>query len=192
MLIFLVHPNVHLLIAGFSEAEFLDEKLTKVLRVFLLAISSTALPWDFYFFKLKQPLVVSVKEKRGKPYPSHSCVPLPSMLCKNTVVVHLQNGSAANKVIHYRSPGIEYAIHKNHSKFLHKYASQILVCFWRSWAVGTLSHQSWKTETTFHNCWRVKVTVNWFNWNLPPHAMQLTDWPLVQVALLLIGLTKIS
>ncbi len=44
---------------------------------FLLAIHShlsTALPWDFYFFTLSQPLTVSrvhllytVKEKRGKP-----------------------------------------------------------------------------------------------------------------------------
>ncbi len=27
----------------------------------------TALPWDFYFFKLTQPLTVSVKEKGGTP-----------------------------------------------------------------------------------------------------------------------------
>jgi hypothetical protein len=41
----------------------------KVLRVFLLVIHSHlyALPWDFYFFKLTQPLKVSVKEKAGKP-----------------------------------------------------------------------------------------------------------------------------
>jgi hypothetical protein len=48
--------------AGWPEAEFLDEIQTKVLRVFLLAIStvnSTALPWDLYFFKLTQPLTVS-------------------------------------------------------------------------------------------------------------------------------------
>jgi hypothetical protein len=55
----------------------------KSLNSFLLAIHSqvsTALPWDFYFFKLTQPLTVStvkflytVKEKEGtpdrKPYP---------------------------------------------------------------------------------------------------------------------------
>jgi hypothetical protein len=29
-------------------------------------VPSTALPWDFYFFKLTQPLTVSVKEKVGK------------------------------------------------------------------------------------------------------------------------------
>ncbi len=61
-----------------NEAEFLDESQTKVLRVFLLANHShlycTALPWDFDFFKLKQPLTVStvqllydVKEKGGQP-----------------------------------------------------------------------------------------------------------------------------
>ncbi len=40
----------------------------------LFAVTSTALPWDFYFFKLTQPLTFStvqllytVKEKRGKP-----------------------------------------------------------------------------------------------------------------------------
>ncbi len=35
--------------------------------VSLLSRFSTALPWDFYFFKLTQPLTVSVKEKGGKP-----------------------------------------------------------------------------------------------------------------------------
>ncbi len=37
---------------------FLDEIQTKVLRVssLLFTVTSTALPWDFYFFKLKQPL----------------------------------------------------------------------------------------------------------------------------------------
>jgi hypothetical protein len=51
------------------EAEFLDIR-AKVLRNFLLVIHNhlyTALPWDFYFFKLMQPLTVSVKEKGGKP-----------------------------------------------------------------------------------------------------------------------------
>ncbi len=39
----------------------------------LLIVTSTALPWDFYFFKLTQPLTVSVREQGGKldrnPYP---------------------------------------------------------------------------------------------------------------------------
>ncbi len=30
-------------------------------------VTSTALPWNFYFFKLTQPHTVSVKEKGGKP-----------------------------------------------------------------------------------------------------------------------------
>jgi hypothetical protein len=66
------------------EAEFLDEIQTKVLRVFLLAItvSSTALPWDFCFFRLTQPLTVFYSSvtvhckgerrkiwKKRKPYP---------------------------------------------------------------------------------------------------------------------------
>jgi hypothetical protein len=45
-----------------TEAEFLDKIQTKALRVFLLAIQSrlsTALPPDFCFFKLTQPLTVS-------------------------------------------------------------------------------------------------------------------------------------
>ncbi len=44
-----------------TEAEFLDEIQTIVLRVFLLVIHShyTALPWGFCFFKLTQPLTVS-------------------------------------------------------------------------------------------------------------------------------------
>ena len=52
-----------------TEAEFFDEIQTIVLRVFLLVIHShyTALPWGFCFFKLTQPLPVSVKEKGGKP-----------------------------------------------------------------------------------------------------------------------------
>ncbi len=50
---------------------------------------------------------------------------------------------------------------------------------------------SWKTEATFHYCWRVKssITLVWIESTLP---MQLTDWSLVEVALLLIGLTHIS
>jgi hypothetical protein len=65
------------------EADLFDEIQTKVFRVFLHAIHShlsTALPGDFCFFKLTQPLPVSsvqslytVKEKGGKydrkPYP---------------------------------------------------------------------------------------------------------------------------
>jgi hypothetical protein len=50
-----------------------------------------------------------------------------------------------------------------------------------------LASQSSKTETTFHYWWRVKSS---FEWNLPPQAT--TDWLPVEVALLLIGLTKIS
>jgi hypothetical protein len=58
------------------EAEFLDEIQTKFLRVFLLIIHSrTGLPWDFYFYKLTQPLTVSVKEKGGKP--DRKLYPLP-------------------------------------------------------------------------------------------------------------------
>jgi hypothetical protein len=33
----------------------------------LFTVTSTALPWDFSFFKLAQPLTVSIKEKGGKP-----------------------------------------------------------------------------------------------------------------------------
>ncbi len=51
------------------EAQFLDEIQTKVLRVFLLVIHSHlySFAWDFFFFKLTQPLTVSAKEKGGKP-----------------------------------------------------------------------------------------------------------------------------
>jgi hypothetical protein len=52
----------------------LDEIQTKVLRVFFLVftVTSTAMPSDFCFFKITQPLTVStvqhpVKEKGGKP-----------------------------------------------------------------------------------------------------------------------------
>jgi hypothetical protein len=39
----------------------------RILSSLLFTVTSTALPWDFYFFKLTQPLTVSVKEKGGKP-----------------------------------------------------------------------------------------------------------------------------
>ncbi len=55
-----------------TEEEFLDKIQTKFLRVFLHAIHCH-LSWDYYFFKLTQPLKVSkvqllhtVKEKGGK------------------------------------------------------------------------------------------------------------------------------
>ncbi len=32
------------------------------------SVTSTGLPWDFYFFKLMQPLTVSLNGKRGNPY----------------------------------------------------------------------------------------------------------------------------
>jgi hypothetical protein len=57
------------------EAEFLNEIQTKASRVFLLVIHSHLYSFagDFLFFKLTQPLTVSVKEKGGipdrKPYP---------------------------------------------------------------------------------------------------------------------------
>ncbi len=61
-----------------TEAEFWGEIQTKVWRVFLLACysqsKSIALHWDFYFFKVTQPLTVSrvtgsiVKEKRRKTW----------------------------------------------------------------------------------------------------------------------------
>jgi hypothetical protein len=37
-----------------------------------------------------------------------------------------------------------------------------------------------------------KVVLKWLEWNLPYLLMQLTDWQLVEGALLLIGLTKTS
>jgi hypothetical protein len=46
-----------------SEAEFLDQIQTKVLRIFLRAsqqVTSPALLRGFYFFKLTQPLTVSI------------------------------------------------------------------------------------------------------------------------------------
>ncbi len=53
-----------------TEAEFLDEIQTKISREFsslLFTVTSTALPWDLYCFKVTQPLTVSVKETGGKP-----------------------------------------------------------------------------------------------------------------------------
>jgi hypothetical protein len=60
-----------------SEAKFLDEIQTKVWTSFPPCYSRSplySLPWDFYFFKLTQPLTVSTvqflyteKEKGGKP-----------------------------------------------------------------------------------------------------------------------------
>ncbi len=58
------------------EAEFLDEIQAKPKEIssLLFTFTSTALPWDFYFFKLSQPLTVStvqllytIKETGGKP-----------------------------------------------------------------------------------------------------------------------------
>jgi hypothetical protein len=47
----------------------LDEIQTKSSKFSSLffRVTSTALPRDFYFFKLTHPLTVSVKEKEGKP-----------------------------------------------------------------------------------------------------------------------------
>ncbi len=41
------------------EAEFLDEIRTKFFSSLLFTITSTALLWDFYFFKHTQPLTIS-------------------------------------------------------------------------------------------------------------------------------------
>ncbi len=49
-----------------TEAEILDEIQTKFSSL-VFTVTSTALPWDFYLFKLTQPLTVSVKGKGGKP-----------------------------------------------------------------------------------------------------------------------------
>ncbi len=56
-----------------TETEFLDEIQSKVVSL-LFTVTCTALPWDFYFFKLTQPLTVSrvqflctVKKKGRKP-----------------------------------------------------------------------------------------------------------------------------
>ncbi len=49
--------RVRLVVNYSAEAEFLDEIQKKSL---LFTVTSTALPWDFYFFKLTQPLTVSL------------------------------------------------------------------------------------------------------------------------------------
>ncbi len=53
-----------------SRGRIVGRNPDRSLRVFLLVIhsysTSTALPWDFYFFKLTQPLKL-LKEDRGKP-----------------------------------------------------------------------------------------------------------------------------
>ncbi len=50
-----------------------DKSLTEF-SSFLFTVTSTTLSWDVYFFKLRQSLTISVKEKGGKldrkPYPS--------------------------------------------------------------------------------------------------------------------------
>ncbi len=65
-------PIIHLP----TKAKFLNKIQTKVLKVYslLLTVTSTSVPWDFYFFKLTIPLAVStvqllysVKETGGKP-----------------------------------------------------------------------------------------------------------------------------
>jgi hypothetical protein len=60
------------------EAEFLNEIQTKVLRIssLLFTVTSTALPGNVYFFKLTQPLTVSVKEKGGKPDKNRTPFPM--------------------------------------------------------------------------------------------------------------------
>ncbi len=59
-----------------SSAEFLDEIQTNFPPCY--SITPTALSWDLYFFKLTQPLTVSVKEKGGKP--DRKAYPLPYSL----------------------------------------------------------------------------------------------------------------
>jgi hypothetical protein len=44
----------------------LDEIQTKVFLL-VFTVTCTALTWNFHFFKLTQPLTVSVKEKGEKP-----------------------------------------------------------------------------------------------------------------------------
>ncbi len=63
----------------------MDEIHTNEFSSMLFTVTSTALTWDFYFFKLTQPLTVSriqllytVKEKRGKP--DRKPLPLPYSL----------------------------------------------------------------------------------------------------------------
>ncbi len=61
------------------EAEFLDEIQTKVLRIFLLEVTTSALHWKIYFFKLTQPFTVSavqllytVKKKEANLTENHT------------------------------------------------------------------------------------------------------------------------
>jgi hypothetical protein len=69
ILLYVVHSVVQL-----PEAEFLDENLKSFPPCYSKTATYTALPSDLYFFKLEQPLTVSivyllytVKEKGGKP-----------------------------------------------------------------------------------------------------------------------------
>ncbi len=69
-------PNIGILYPRRHEAKFLDKIKTKVFGVFLIIIysqfTSTALLEISIFFKLSQPLTVSLKEKGGKqpkPFP---------------------------------------------------------------------------------------------------------------------------
>jgi hypothetical protein len=75
-----------------TEAESLNLIQTKVLRVssLLFTVTLTALPWDFYLFKLTQPLTVStvrymwpIKEKGGKP--DRKPDPLPYIWYKKSI-----------------------------------------------------------------------------------------------------------
>jgi hypothetical protein len=70
----------------------LDEIQAEFLRVFLLVIHSHlysfALRFLFYFFKLTQPLTVSVKEKGGKP--DRKTMP-PSLWFKKSIYRNLKS-----------------------------------------------------------------------------------------------------
>ncbi len=82
----------------------MDEIQTKVLKVFLIAIHSHlySFAWDFYFFKLTQPLTVSVKRKEENMVEIHTetsslrtlkdYAPKPQCDCKmNSVSGHLKD-----------------------------------------------------------------------------------------------------
>ncbi len=58
----------------YTETEFLDKIQTKSKEFssLLFTVTSTALPWDLYFFKLPQPLTVSVNEKGGNLTENHT------------------------------------------------------------------------------------------------------------------------
>jgi hypothetical protein len=90
------------------EAEFLDKIRTKVYRVFFLAFHShlysfglififfqTHAPSYIYFFKLTQPLRVSLKEKGGKPYRTPH--PLPCGLSNPYINLKFGNNTYAQK-----------------------------------------------------------------------------------------------